>query len=115
MAKGKYIKVELKDGTKHVILASNEAFYKKQGAKISEPTQKEIEAAFGKEIEVKTGEINVTDTPEYNAVITELTTVTAQKADLENELMAEKAKVEELTAQKAELEALLSKKTDNKK
>lgn len=46
MAKGKYIKVELKSGKKHILLAANEAFYKKQGAKISEPTQSEIEKAF---------------------------------------------------------------------
>ncbi len=49
MSKSKYIKVELKDGTKHILLAANEAFYKKQGAKITEPTQKEIEAAFPNE------------------------------------------------------------------
>ncbi|WP_418894226.1 hypothetical protein [Limibacterium fermenti] len=49
MEKGKYIKVTLKDGTKHVILSSNEAFYKKTGVKISVPTQAEIEKAFPEE------------------------------------------------------------------
>ncbi|RNC66470.1 hypothetical protein [Proteiniphilum sp. X52] len=106
MAKGKYIKVELKDGTKHVLLASNEAFYKKQGAKISEPTQKEIDAVFGKDVEVKEDKIDITNTPEYNALNTELITLTAQKANLELELDAEKAKVEKLTAELNALKAI---------
>lgn len=49
MAKGKYIKVTLHDKTEHVVLAANEAFYKKQGTKVSEPTTEEIYTAFPEE------------------------------------------------------------------
>lgn len=117
MAKGEYIKVELKDGTKHVVLAANEAFYKKQGAKISEPTQKEIEVAFplAKNVQPKSGKIDVTASDEYKQVLDELTTVKGEKVEIETALAAEKAKVEALTAEIESLKAEKAKVEETKK
>lgn len=47
MSKGNFIKVTPKDSKEsYVVLASNEVYFKSQGAKIEEPTQEEIEKFF---------------------------------------------------------------------
>jgi DNA helicase TIP49 (TBP-interacting protein) len=46
----KYIKVTEKDKSSVIVLASNEGFYKSRGAKIEEPTKKEIEKFFLEEL-----------------------------------------------------------------
>jgi hypothetical protein len=51
-----YIKVTEKDKKPVIVLIANKAFYEKRGARIEEPTQKEIEAFFPEERKGKTTE-----------------------------------------------------------
>ena len=51
-----YIKVTEKDKKPVVVLVANRAFYEKRGAKIEEPTKKEIEEFFPEERKGKSNE-----------------------------------------------------------
>lgn len=84
MSKGKFIKVTPK-GSKEsvVVLASNEVFWKSQGAKIEEPTQEEIEKFFPETKKTgKTAEASVT-VEEYKALEEKLETANKKIAELE--------------------------------
>ena len=51
---GKYVKLTKKDSDEyHVVLATNEAFYKSQGWEVSDPSKKEIEKFFPEESKEK--------------------------------------------------------------
>lgn len=102
MAKGKYIKVTLKNNTEHVVLAANESFYKAQGAEISEPTKAEIEAAFPIEKKEKKADDNkemdflVKENEELKAKVVEMTKanadLTSENEELKKQLAPEAEK-----------------------
>jgi hypothetical protein len=90
----KYIKITEKDKKPIIILVANKAFYEKRGARIEEPTQKEIEAFFPEERKGKT-----TETKQA---------LTAASAELEREKTAHAETKQALAAASAELEKVKS-------
>lgn len=100
MSQSKYIKVTPK-GEKEgrVVLASLKSFFVSQGAKIEQPTQEEIEAAFPEERKVgATSAQQHQPQPAVNATIAE------QKVTIEKQAETIKALEEELKTVKEERE-----------
>ena len=105
MDKKKYIKVTPKGSDKsHVVLATNEAFYKSQGAKIDEPTAAEIVKYFPEE--GKSSEFRVPSSELIAALETAKTAAETKVSELETAL--ETAKTAAETA-KADYEAKIQK------
>lgn len=109
MSQSKYIKVTPK-GEKEgrVVLASLKSFFVSQGAKIEQPTQEEIEAAFPEERKVGARSAQPQPSqPEVNATIADQKTTIERQAELitklEEELKAVKEEREKAYEQVAAL------------
>jgi len=99
MDKRRYIKVTPKGSDKsHVVLATNEAFYKSQGAKIDEPTAAEIVKYFPEEgkDEKKPKVVPVEETDEYKALAIAKTEAEAKTANLETKITEAETKATDL-------------------
>jgi DNA repair exonuclease SbcCD ATPase subunit len=97
----KYIKVTEKDKPPVVVLAANRAFFTSRGAKIEEPTKKEIESFFPEE--KKSGTPDET-AQELKKVKAELETA---RKELESEKTARAAATESHSKENADLKAEL--------
>lgn len=99
-----FIKVSQKDSQDFTIVPKlNSAFYKKQGYEVDEPTPEEIASFFPNKKETS-NTVDVTDTPEYNAISTELQSVKAEKAELELKLTETEKQLEDLKKQLNEVQ-----------
>ena len=99
MSQSKYIKVTPKGGKEgRVVLASLKSFFVSQGAKIEEPTPKEIAAEFPEERKTIVVGAPAQPQPAVNATIAE------QKVTIEKQAETIKALEEELKTAKEERE-----------
>ena len=97
MSQSKYIKVTPK-GEKEgrVVLASLKSFFVSQGAKVEQPTQEEIEAAFPEERKVGARSAQPQPSqPEVNATIADQKTTIERQAELITKLEEELKTVKE--------------------